>query len=420
MTTKPMEDRTKGAWIVHHAGKIEDCGSTGGLDNLRKAGNCGMLLSALSSSDQSQRSVDKVRTLAEAAGLDLTYQLPPLLDALQSQALIDRGSDAIEVLGLTTRGVLEHTNRIFTSLSPQPAELASLDAAEQCSQAPRTGAELTEYLGDAYHLTGKPLKALIGNIETLKLCDVEPFDSSTKMYFNGALFRGSSLKKTKAVLDSLSSGDQSKIQAVDQQLAAEGCIEKRAAVKVLGDPLFKKLHSIGMYDVSTVSNDRENVEYITRPSAFNKFGRSDIADAFDLAKAFVASLEYGMTRSVSGRGRIFMLQRLMQKLIAGQRVGPCTAIGQDYRLLELRGVVQVIPDRDGMFSMKLLKKDIGQLALEVLESGDVSDQSLTVLPGAPLSGYRGPESNRVRARKQAQLANIDVRKALETLRTTSL
>ena len=54
------------------------------------------------------------------------------------------------------------------------------------------------------------------------------------------------------------------------------------------------------------------------------------------------------------------------------------------------------------------------------ESGDVSDRSLTVLPGAPLSGYRGPEPNRVRARKQAQLANIDVRKALETLRTTSL
>ena len=126
-----------------------------------------------------------------------------------------------------------------------------------------------------------------------------------------------------------------------------------------------------------------------------------------------------MSRSSSGRGRIVFLQRLMEKLIAGLTVGPCTAIGQDYRLLELRGVVQVIPAQYGMFSMKLLKRDIGELALQVLESGDVSDQSLTALPGAPLSGYRGPESNRVRARKQAQLANIDVRKALETLRTTS-
>lgn len=414
-----MEDQTKGAWIVHHAGKIEECGSAGGMDNLRKAGNCGMLLSALTGSKQSQLGMDKVKILAEAAGLDLTYQLPSLLDTLESQALIDRGSDAIEVLGLTTRGVLEHTSKILTNLSPQPIELASLDAAEQCSHAPRTNAELSGYLGDQYQLASGNLSTLISNIELLNLCDVEPFDKSTKVYFNGSLFRGNSLKKTKAVLDSLSSTDQGKIQAVDQQLSDEGCLEKQALVNVLGNQLFKKLHSIGMYDVSTVSNDRETVEYITRPSAFNKFGRSDISDAFDLAKAFVASLEYGMSRSASGRGRIVYLQRLMKKLIAGQKVGPCTAIGQDYSLLELRGVIQVVPAQFGMFSMKLLKRDIGELALQVLESGDVSDQSLTSLPGAPLSGYRGPESNRVLARKQAHQAKIDVRKALETLRTTS-
>lgn len=419
MGTEQMEDQTKGAWIVHHAEKIEECGSTGGMDNLRKAGNCGMLLSALSVSKQRQLSMDKVKTLADAAGFDLTYQLPSLLDTLESQALIDRGADAIEVLGLTTRGVLEHTSKIFASFSPQPIEVASLDAAEQCSYAPRTNEELSRYLSDQYQLASKNLRTLISNIESLKLCDVEPFDKSTKVYFNGSLFRGDSLKKTMAVLNSLSSADQNRIQAVDQQLSAEGCLEKQSAVRVLGDQLFKKLHSIGMYDVSTVSNERETVEYITRPSAFNKFGRSDISDAFDLAKAFVASLEYGMSRSSSGRGRIVFLQRLMEKLIAGLTVGPCTAIGQDYRLLELRGVVQVVSAQYGMFSMKLLKRDIGELALQVLESGDVSDQSLTALPGAPLSGYRGPESNRMRARKQARLANIDVRKALETLRTTS-
>jgi hypothetical protein len=109
----------------------------------------------------------------------------------------------------------------------------------------------------------------------------------------------------------------------------------------------------------------------------------------------------------------------MENLIAGQTVGPCTAIGQNYRVLELRGVVQVIPDRFG-FSMKLLKRDIGELALQVLESGDASEQSLDMLPGSPLSKYLGPEPNRVRARKEADLKGIDVKKALETLRTQSI
>jgi len=415
-----METRVQGAWIVHHAGKLEEHGTSGGLDNLRRAGNCGMLLSALSASQQNQLSMDKVRALAEVTGLDLTYQLPALLDTLKAHALIDVGSDTVEVLGLTTRGVLEHTGKIFNNLSPKPIEVASLEAAELCSQAPRTESELKQYLGDKHHLGSKDVSGLIKTVESYKLCDVESLDKANKVYFNGALFRGDHVKKTKAVLDSLTATDQGKIRAVDQQLAASGCIEKKTVVQVLGDQLFKKLQSIGMYDVNTVSNSKETVEYITRPSAFNKFGRSDISDAFDLAKAFVASLEYGMSRSVYGRGRIVFLHRLMEKLIAGQTVGPCTAIGEDYRVLELRGVVQVIPASSGRFSMRLLKRDIGELALQVLQSGDASEQSLKVLPGAPLSNYRGPEANRVRARKQAQLENIDVRKALETLRTTSL
>lgn len=415
-----METQLQGAWVVHHAGKLEEYGTSGGLDSLRKAGNCGMLLSALSATQQNQLSMDKVRTLAEVAGLDLTYQLPALLDTLKAHALIDRGSDAIEVLGLTTRGVLEHTGSIFTSLSPKPIELASLEAAELCSQAPRTDSELKRYLGDQYHLGSKDVSGLIKTVESYKLCDVESLDKKNKVYFNGALFRGDHMKKTKAVLDSLTAADQGKIQAVDQQLATEGCLEKKAAAQVLGHQLFKKLQSIGMYDVNTVSNDRETIEYITRPSAFNKFGRSDISDAFDLAKAFVASLEYGMSRSQASRGRIVFLKRLMEKLIAGETLNPCTAIGQDYRVLELRGVVQVTPAHSGMYSMRLLKRDIGELALQVLQSGDASDQSLLALPGAPLSNYRGPETNRVHARKQAELQNIDVRGALETLRTTSL
>ena len=226
-----METRVQGAWIVHHAGKLEEHGTSGGLDNLRKAGNCGMLLSALSASQQNQLSMDRVGTLAEVAGLDLTYQLPVLLDTLQAHALIDRGSDAIEVLGLTTRGVLEHTVNIFNNLSPKPIEVASLEAAELCSQAPRTDSELTQYLGDQHHLGSKDVSGLIKTVESYKLCDVELLDKTNKVYFNGALFRGDHVKKTKAVLDSLTAADQGKIWAVEQQLTAEGCIEKKTAVQ---------------------------------------------------------------------------------------------------------------------------------------------------------------------------------------------
>jgi hypothetical protein len=415
-----MEDRVKGAWIVHHATKIEEHGGADGLDSLRKAGNCGMLLSALRATQQSQVEMQKVKTLAQVAGIDLTYQLPALLLTLKEHALIDYNDAAVEVLGLTTRNVLEHTSKIFEAVSPRPTEEATLDIAELCSAAPRTDAELRTYVGDTHKLSAKEAGRLMKTVEKVRFCDAEILDKSTTVYFNGSLFKSDGLRKAKAVLDSLSSTEQVRIGEVDQKLTAEGCIEKPQAVQMLGEALFKKLHSIGLYDVNTVSNAAETIEYITKPAAFNKFGRSDVADAFDLAKAFVASLQYGMTRSHAGRGRIALLQRLMQKLIRGEVTRPCTAAGEDYQLLEMRGVVQVIPAGFGMYSMKLLKRDVGELALEVLKTGDASEKSLDSLPDSPLSNFRGPEPNRVQARVQARKQNIDVRQALETLRTRSI
>lgn len=49
--------------------------------------------------------------------------------------------------------------------------------------------------------------------------------------------------------------------------------------------------------------------------------------------------------------------------------------------------------------MKLLKIEIGQLALEVLKRGDANAETINALPSAPMSGYIGPERSREKLRK---------------------
>jgi hypothetical protein len=49
-------------------------------------------------------------------------------------------------------------------------------------------------------------------------------------------------------------------------------------------------------------------------------------------------------------------------LIGGRTVGPATAIGADYHVLEQSRVIQLFPAKNGMFNMKLLKKEVGELA----------------------------------------------------------
>jgi hypothetical protein len=115
-----------------------------------------------------------------------------------------------------------------------------------------------------------------------------------------------------------------------------------------------------------------------------------------------------------------MIQKLMQKLINGEWIGPATAIGQDYQMLEIRGVVQVKPSQQypNRFLMKLLKKDVGELALKVITSGDISTEVLLTLPSASIIGYTGPERNRAYERKlQAPQIQSNVGELLDVLRT---
>jgi hypothetical protein len=191
-------------------------------------------------------------------------------------------------------------------------------------------------------------------------------------------------------------------------LSRSACITVADAERILGKLLFTKLSSVGIYDINIVSNTQEEVAYVTRPSAFSKYGDSLAEDAFDLAKMFVSSLTYGMTRSQYSRGQIRMIEALMNTLISGAPIGPVSAIGEDYKILEMKNVVQVYDGSKGGRSgkmMRLLKREVGVLALEVIRSADISEHSLSALPGAAITRFSGPEVNRENRRRRQLAAN---------------
>ncbi|MDD2338250.1 MAG: hypothetical protein PHD01_16965 [Geobacteraceae bacterium] len=188
---------------------------------------------------------------------------------------------------------------------------------------------------------------------------------------------------------------------------------------MLSQPLFEKLIAASVYDLNQVMNERGSHVYVTAPSAFHKFVDPMVDDCFDMAKSLVAALTYGMTSRSASQGRISMLPALLDKLILGREIGPATAIGQDYRVLEVNRVVKLRQDLTytGRFYMKLLKKEVGQLALYVLTQGNAYEQSLTDLHSAPMSGYIGPEESRTSVRKkQSPMSKKTTRDVLEAVR----
>ncbi len=395
-----MEKKTTGSWIVHHNRKLHAVNAQGQFGQIKLAGKSGIMLSAIAADDEVTLSRNAVESLAQANDIDQTFELDRVLGVLQARGYIDQSGSGSEivVLGVTTPRVLEYTADIFSSLNPTAEEHASLTLAEMASVEPVEADHVREHLSDYHKIPRDDAADFIQRATRIGFTDAEPLDSDRTLLFNGNLFRKAAPQKTRAVLDSLSSKDRERVQTLQTLLSEVGCLPYERVTKILGGTLFLKLNSIGLYDLSEVSNDFEARLYVTLPAAFNKYS-DPTSDAFDLAKAFVASLTYGMERSTPDRGRISILHRLIAKLIRGEWVGPATAIGQDYTVLEMRGVLEVKRERHS-YSMRLLKREVGVLAQQVLLEGDASATAVITVPRSNATSFRGPESQREITRKK--------------------
>ncbi|NGP75629.1 hypothetical protein G3570_03230 [Balneolaceae bacterium YR4-1] len=411
-----MQKKSIGSWVVHHSNKLDGYIHSPEFKNIKVAGKCGTLLSAITEDKDSSITNTKLEALAASSNIDTTFELPRLLEVLENNHLIERNQNGIEVLGLTNSAVLSQTSDIFKELKPSRLERASLELADLCSDRPQLETKAKEYVSDTYKLSNEESTKLLSNSEEIGFTDFEQLSNENKIYFNGYLFKHESIPKINAVLASLSDAENRKVVEANEYLEKFGCVESKDLEKLLGKDLFEKLLSIGMYELNQVSNDSESVIYVTRPQAFVKFQDPSNTDTFDLAKSLVASITYGINRRSAKDGRIRMVELLMQKLLRGKWVGPAKAIGEDYRILETKKVVKVKREGYG-FSMKLLKKEIGEIALKVIQEGDASEKSLDRFPGSPVTNYIPPEQNRSILRKQQQNQNLDLREILNSIRT---
>ncbi|MCI0391707.1 MAG: hypothetical protein MOB07_23435 [Acidobacteria bacterium] len=412
-----MNDKLIGAWIIHHNQKLQAVEHTPDYEQISLAAKCGIVLNALSGSESSSLSNEKMTALSQANGISARLELPAILTELERQRLIDRGEHGIEVLGLTSEQVLENTTLIFEESSPKACERAAIDLSERASNLPIQKQAAAEYVSDTYKIASSETGDILRQYEDIGFFDFEEV-SGDKMYFNGNLFRHQDMVKANAVISSLRPEEERKVQELTSLLTATGCLSKKEALGVLGETLYSKLCAIGFIDENSVGNENGTFIFVTRPAAFTKFTSSPVDDAFDLAKAFVTSLTYGITSSPDDRGRIRMIEALMRKLIAGGWVGPATAIGQDYKVLEMKGVLEVVPERYGRFHMRLLKREVGELALAVITEGEASTASLLELPSVSATSYQGPETNRsVLRKKQAEPLKKGVANLLRDIRT---
>lgn len=202
-----MDNKTQGAWIIHHTRKLQSVTSQD-FDQLAFAGKCGLILSGIAASFQTTMTRSRVEALSKANGISPRLELPVVLDELERQRLIQQGTDAVEVLGLSTHSVLDHTSLIFRDGSPAPEEQAVIDISEIVSESPIEENELIQYTGDAFKLLKSDAKDLMAKGEGIGFFDAENNSCGERLVFNGNLFRTESISKISAVMKTMNQGLQ--------------------------------------------------------------------------------------------------------------------------------------------------------------------------------------------------------------------
>ena len=412
-----MDNKTKGAWIVHHGRKVAaDQRGAAEYSAIDLAHKTSALLARLAESNQVVLDNAQVIAAARVGGMNPKMELEASLKQLKDKRLIDITASGVEVLGITGESALTHAASLFESNDPQPIERAAIGLAELASNSPVKASQAKEYISDTYKIGSLDTADFIQQASEIGFIDSEA-DGEDKLLFNGNLFRRNTAQKTLKVLGSLNPEETRKFQEFEALLKTKGAVLYSQANKMLGNELLSKLQAAAVFDMNIVSNEAGEHTFITSPSSFHKFSDPLTEDAFDHAKSLVAALSYGMSVSSYGRGKILSIEALLGRLINGYKVGPATAIGNDYRALEFERVVQVIPESSGLFSLRLLKKEVGEIALEVLRGGNAAAAALEVLPSAGMKSYTAPEAARAQFRKnQSSTSKLQTRNLLSAVR----
>jgi hypothetical protein len=169
------------------------------------------------------------------------------------------------------------------------------------------------------------------------------------------------------------------------QGAPEAAAEKWAARN--GEPELVALAvGLGLLDRTEIlTKEGGTTSFLTTPHLYGELAATQGKDVCDRIRLFLDSIRHGQHYGQWYTGRIQDPVTLLGKLIDTGEIGPCTAIGKDYVLVERAGVVKVKPSaKPGQYIMKLVQKDTVETIRDILQK-KIRPTDMDVRPqgGAP-------------------------------------
>ena len=412
-----MDEVIKGTWLINSykplLGIRSDAPELSYFEATAIAGKAGMLLARLTADESEIVPADKVKAFARQSGIS-RGELPTCLRYIRKQGKIDfiegppEEVPDVEVYCFSTQDALATTSKIYDTLDISECEEASLVSLGETFLLPRSDHELLDALTSEGFSEDDAITTLKLQ-ETLELVRVARGPAFVRpIFYNEHAFaespekiaralQGLSPAECQAVEDILNLVDETPGYPLDD-------LGKRHPRNIL-----KMMEGVGLLDGMSVESPHAEAIFMTGPQLKGiSIGMSPLsADVFHKAKLLLSSLRFGEIKSQTWRGKIESQQEMLHivnKLLRDEWVGPCTAIGEDFTLLEIDGVIETRRVTRGwygkyrMFEMKLRQREVGLLVRQILLYGrvlPVADVEFAhLLTQEPLVSWKPPEKRR--------------------------
>lgn len=401
-----MDKLNKSSWIVNTTKHLNvyknNAHELRNFSDTLFSGRASILLSKLSASNDEIISGDKVEIFATDAYIS-SENISPYLKALKKQGMVDYKLDdfdrptEVEVYCFSNETAIDVASNIFEERVKKEIENANLDLLEGTYIIPMNEVEIKNKLSNDLNYKEENVERLIELHQVLNITK-----ENRGLRYNEYTFTGNE-EKIMASLSNLKTADKDQVKQVLDEISRNQGLLYENLQGSYDSNILKMMEGVGMIEGIDVISDFGNATFVTTPQIKGTgVGKFDISsDIFHKAKVLLSCLRFGQEKSTFGRGRISTEEKMIniiRKLNRGEWLNPCTAAGEDYKLLEREGVVSVKPAMNGMYKMKLRQPEVGILVEQMINYNRVissdpynADSTLKVVNATE---YRSPEIRR--------------------------
>ncbi|MFJ1105238.1 hypothetical protein [Bacillus albus] len=372
------------------------------FENLNLSGKAGRLLGIIRGNQQLDN-IKKLEKMAASVGigkLELHQIILPKLETASDKKIEIHRDSTGEVIGVEeyvfgNNEVLDISGRFFELLSPSQVERAVIDSLDITKRIPQLESELLHTLSkNGYHEQNIALSCSLQ--EQFKLIQKLGQGKGREPIFSNEYVWGPNHHKIAYTVANLELDKKQTMGGVIELIQGSQGYPLAQLINIDSE-LLLLAKKIGIINPTTIISTRGvHQEFGFSSNLIESSMYND--DILDDVKLLLASIRFG--QYYTEYSTLSAPTQFLNALINRDRVGPHTANGTDYILLEKRGIVKAIPSHiPNRYYLKLIRKDVGEAALKILSDAqfDINSEIESKDVGAIMQygNFKSPEETRI-------------------------